>query len=69
MHTPPLARLDRCVLLNPAQIVSVTPAPMLSNAIRFDIHMTNGAVHVWSIAHDEDAETALQRLILNLAQQ
>lgn len=67
MVTPSgLVRLDGSVLINRAHIVCVVPAPMLSNAIRFDIRLSNGDVHSWPIQKDEDAEAALARLIAHL---
>jgi hypothetical protein len=57
METPYLVRLDGSVLVNPSHIVAVVPAPMLSNAIRFDIRMGNGDTHTWPIRSDEDVAT------------
>jgi hypothetical protein len=67
METSHLVRLDGSVLVNPAHIVSVVPAPMLSNATRLDIRMSNGDTHSWPIRSDEDLEGSLRRLMLSLA--
>lgn len=66
METPHLVRLDGSVLVNPAHIVAVIPAPMLSNINRFDIRMSNGDTHTWPILSDEDADASLHRLMLAL---
>lgn len=68
MTTANLVRVDGSILINTAHIVSIVPAPMLSNAVRFDIHMANGNTHGWPIRAGEDAETALQRLFITLTQ-
>ena len=62
-----LVRLNESVHINPTQIVCIVPAPMLSNAQRFDIHFVNGYVHSWPIQKDEDAEAALDRLMALLS--
>jgi hypothetical protein len=58
-----LVRIEECVHINLLHIVSIVPAPMMSNAIRFDIRMTNGEVHAWPVRNDEDIEGALNRLL------
>jgi hypothetical protein len=68
MTTANLVRVDGSVLINTGHIVSIVPAPMLSNAIRFDIHMANGHTHAWPIRSGEDAEAALQRLFITLTE-
>jgi hypothetical protein len=67
METSHLVRLDGHVLINPAHIVAVVPAPMLSNALRCDIRMINGDTHSWPIRSDEDLDGSLRRLMLSLA--
>ncbi len=68
MSTSDLVRIDGSVHINPSYIVSIVPAPMLSNAVRFDSRLTNGDVHAWPIGKDENAEDALSRLIERLRQ-
>jgi hypothetical protein len=68
MTTANLVRVDGSVLINTGHIVSIVPAPMLANAVRFDIHMANGDTHVWPIRSGEEAEAALQRLFITLTQ-
>lgn len=63
MTTSRLVRIEECVHINPLHIVSVVPAPMLSNAVRFDIRITNGDVHARPIRKDEDIQEALNRLL------
>ena len=66
MEPPQLVQLAGSVLINPNHIVAVVPAPMLSNAVRFDIRMSNGDTHTWPIGSDEDADASLRRLIVAL---
>ncbi len=62
-----LVRLNESVHINPDQIVCIVPAPMLSNAQRFDVHFVNGYVHAWPIEKGEEAEASLSRLMALLA--